>query len=666
MSNWLNFQSWNIIIWDNIWWIPVTNWLSWITYNISDIIIENDKIYECIIKHTSDVFLTDLSNWYWKEISADTTDLSWYQQLLEKWQADWYASLDWLWKIPSDQLPSYVDDVLEFPTLLDFPATGETWKIYIAIATNKQYRWSGSAYFEIIWWNPFNQTLNTSDSPEFTDVNITWLSEDNWLSNTTKSVLSFLDKSWLYIKQFLIDKQENWIPESEKTKFTELYDSTTRILTLTKISDWHYYVNWKKFTITWNVVFPAHTNSNWNYFFYFDSNWTATTSSTPWDVLTTAQCKMVPYNINNDWTWNPFWLPLYEFHGVNMSSASHKYLHLTQWTKVSWLTISWLTTAQTLAWISPAIWSWTLRDEDIELPISAITDWWPYEMVYFSSTWVPNFRTVSNAPMFISGSNNAQYNPIWSWLTDITQDRFFNIFLVAINAWSNNITKRLLFIPWNTLFTTSNSAQAEILNLQWLNTPEAVIVSRITYEYQTWFATITWKTRWNSTTYVWLNQVSLTWTLTDHQLLTNRSALYTHPSSSISDPTYWNVESAMLSKSWWNTTDNIWYLNIPQNTQSANYTTVLTDSWKKIYHPVWDNNARVFTIDSNANVAYPIWTVIMFQNQSATSLSIAITSDTLRLDWTWATWTRTLAQFWKATAIKDTATEWTISWINLT
>ena len=52
-------------------------------------------------------------------------------------------------KIPSSQLPSYVDDVLEYASLSAFPTTGESGKIYVALDTNKTYRWSGSAYVEI-------------------------------------------------------------------------------------------------------------------------------------------------------------------------------------------------------------------------------------------------------------------------------------------------------------------------------------------------------------------------------------------------------------------------------------------------------------------------------------------------------------------------------------
>lgn len=79
-----------------------------------------------------------------------------------------------------------------------------------------------------------------------------------------------------------------------------------------------------------------------------------------------------------------------------------------------------------------------------------------------------------------------------------------------------------------------------------------------------------------------------------------------------------------------NATQNIGYLNIPQNSQSAAYTTVLADSGKHILHPIADNNARTFTIDSNANVAYPIGTAITFINLINT-VTIAITSDTMYL-----------------------------------
>lgn len=66
-----------------------------------------------------------------------------------KGAANGVAELDSTGKVPSSQLPSYVDDVLEYNSTSAFPSTGEAGKIYVAKDTNKTYRWSGSAYVEI-------------------------------------------------------------------------------------------------------------------------------------------------------------------------------------------------------------------------------------------------------------------------------------------------------------------------------------------------------------------------------------------------------------------------------------------------------------------------------------------------------------------------------------
>ena len=59
------------------------------------------------------------------------------------------AELDSTGKVPSNQLPSFVDDVLEYDSLSDFPTTGESGKIYIAKDTNITYRWGGTTYVPI-------------------------------------------------------------------------------------------------------------------------------------------------------------------------------------------------------------------------------------------------------------------------------------------------------------------------------------------------------------------------------------------------------------------------------------------------------------------------------------------------------------------------------------
>lgn len=72
------------------------------------------------------------------------------------------AELDANGRVPSSQLPSYVDDVLDYANLAGFPATGESGKIYIAQDTNKSYRWSGSTYVEISSSLALGETSSTA------------------------------------------------------------------------------------------------------------------------------------------------------------------------------------------------------------------------------------------------------------------------------------------------------------------------------------------------------------------------------------------------------------------------------------------------------------------------------------------------------------------------
>lgn len=104
---------------------------------------------------------------------------------------------------------------------------------------------------------------------------------------------------------------------------------------------------------------------------------------------------------------------------------------------------------------------------------------------------------------------------------------------------------------------------------------------------------------------------------------------------------------------------------IPQNSKSTAYTTVAADANKHVLHPTADNNPRTFTIDSNANVPYPIGTAITIVNQINT-VTIAITSDTMTLAGAGTTGSRTLAANGLATALKVSSTGWVISGTGLT
>lgn len=82
--------------------------------------------------------------------------------IAQKGVANGLASLDENGLILSSQLPSYVDDVIEGANLSSFPAQGEESKIYVALDTNKTYRWSGSQYTEISASLALGETAGTA------------------------------------------------------------------------------------------------------------------------------------------------------------------------------------------------------------------------------------------------------------------------------------------------------------------------------------------------------------------------------------------------------------------------------------------------------------------------------------------------------------------------
>lgn len=77
---------------------------------------------------------------------TDIPDVSHFISDIEKGAPNGIAELDSSGKVASSQLPSYVDDVIEYSTLSEFPQEGESGKIYVALDTNTTYRWSGTTY----------------------------------------------------------------------------------------------------------------------------------------------------------------------------------------------------------------------------------------------------------------------------------------------------------------------------------------------------------------------------------------------------------------------------------------------------------------------------------------------------------------------------------------
>lgn len=133
------------------------------------------KIYGTLVNSTTDPKIAKASqifdeelNKYQSEINTQLgiSDDSLHKELTNfkntKGKANGLASLDDSGKVPSTQLPSYVDDVLEFTQLDQLPKPGESGKIYVVTSTNLQYRWSGSDYVEISKSLALGETSSTA------------------------------------------------------------------------------------------------------------------------------------------------------------------------------------------------------------------------------------------------------------------------------------------------------------------------------------------------------------------------------------------------------------------------------------------------------------------------------------------------------------------------
>ena len=100
------------------------------------------------------------------ESARDTSETAAQTLLSIKGSANGLAELDSAGKVPSSQLPSYVDDVLEFNSLSVFPVEGEDGKIYVAKDTGFTYRWSGSQYIRLSSYELATQTVSGLMSAE--------------------------------------------------------------------------------------------------------------------------------------------------------------------------------------------------------------------------------------------------------------------------------------------------------------------------------------------------------------------------------------------------------------------------------------------------------------------------------------------------------------------
>jgi hypothetical protein len=102
--------------------------------------------------------------------------------------------------------------------------------------------------------------------------------------------------------------------------------------------------------------------------------------------------------------------------------------------------------------------------------------------------------------------------------------------------------------------------------------------------------------------------------------------------------------------------DTIGYRGLPQNSQTASYTLALSDAGKHI-----SITTGGVVIPANGSVAFPVGSTIVIYNNSGSTQTISITTDTLRQAGTTNTGSRTLAVYGLATCVKVASTTWVIS-----
>jgi hypothetical protein len=181
-------------------------------------------------KTAADTWTLDTSSYLTSITSGNVTTALGYtpENSANKAVANGYASLDGSGKVPASQLPSYVDDVLEYANAAARPATGETGKLYLTLDNNKVYRWSGSTYVEIVA-SPSSTDSVTEGS---TNLYYTNTRVDTRIATTSINALNDVDTATSAPSngQGLIwnSTSSQWVPGNVAANLT---GSTTRTLT---------------------------------------------------------------------------------------------------------------------------------------------------------------------------------------------------------------------------------------------------------------------------------------------------------------------------------------------------------------------------------------------------------------------------------------------------
>jgi hypothetical protein len=261
------------------------------------------------------------------------------------------------------------------------------------------------------------------------------------------------------------------------------FNESTRVFTIS--GSFNIWNNGIKYTKSLDTTTLA--NATNSYFIYYNSSGVFTIANSPWSIDTDVPIALIYYNATD-----VKGIMLEERHGINMDSATHKYLHTTRGTQavsigaLNGYTLTETGPSTTVANQTWGIGSSVIADEDLVSNILALTDGSTYSSVH--RTGASNWSISTNLPLpFLTASSNLAYNQnnLGTWqLTPVSNNNYVNYYLAAVPAIDSKY--QYLLIPGQATYSNLALAQAETisnLNLAGLPFVEFVIIYRFSLKY---------------------------------------------------------------------------------------------------------------------------------------------------------------------------------------
>lgn len=377
------------------------------------------------------------------------------------------ASLDGTGKVPSTQLPSYVDDILEYASLAAFPVTGETGKIYIALDTNKCYRWSGSAYIEV--------SQGITDHTLLTNIGTnTHAQIDTFMATTSNVYLETKEPTGFF----------------SRTTSTLSFDNGTRNFSITPTgATFEFWVKGVKYTKTGaqTIQIPALSG---NHFIYFDATGALGTTQAAGPELFIDNALISIIYWNTDTNTRTYFAE--ERHGMQMDGATHSYLHTVFGAQfISGLALQGFSVNGNGSLDAHAQFtsdSGTIRDEDIVVTISAQTE----IPVLYRQGLLWRKKTADAFPFIYSGTagytganGRLPFNEFTggAWqLTQIANNAFVLVHLFGTNDIENPVVAIQGIATYGNVTAARLAASSEITSLSGLPFAEFVALGSVVLE----------------------------------------------------------------------------------------------------------------------------------------------------------------------------------------